>query len=130
MGFYPAGEEEQKPFIETGSLPVDLKPITDEDYFNYFNPPLGYQSVFDEAGPRIESTPEPDYLERAENELKQRLAEVVAVTSILQTKLLMGRKLTDSEILTLNAWMDYSDVLNDTDISDAPDVQWPTKPTE
>lgn len=44
------------------------------------------------------------------------------------TKLTLGR-LKDEEKIKLNAWLDYIDLLEDTDLSDAPDVQWPKKPT-
>ena len=127
-GFYPVDEEEQKPYIKAGSLPDDLKEISDEDYSAFFNPPDGYYSVFDEQGPRLEKIPEPDYVAIAEAQRDSLLAEATTAITVWQTKLLMGRKLTTDETEKLNAWMDYIDVLNDTDLSDAPDVQWPTKP--
>ncbi|HAW6069133.1 TPA: tail fiber assembly protein, partial [Escherichia coli] len=53
-----------------------------------------------------------------------------ATTKIVvwQTKLLMGRKLTDEESTQLNAWMDYIDAVTATDTSTAPDVIWPELP--
>lgn len=55
---------------------------------------------------------------------------------ISQTKLLLGRALSDAEQTALNAWLDYIDELNAldfTDISDKSDfnaVAWPAIPTE
>ncbi|WP_312837182.1 tail fiber assembly protein [Pantoea sp.] len=126
-GFYPSDEEGQQPYVEAGSLPDDLTEISDENYNEFFGPPEGYYSVFDEQGPRIEKIPEPDYVAIAEEQRDSLLAEATTAITVWQTKLLMGRKLTADETEKLNAWMDYIDVLNDTDLSDAPDVRWPTK---
>ncbi|AXF76600.1 hypothetical protein [Erwinia tracheiphila] len=53
-GFYPAGEEEQQPYIEAATLPDDRQAISDEDYAAFFNPPDGCYGVFDEAGPYLD----------------------------------------------------------------------------
>lgn len=45
--------------------------------------------------------------------------------TLLQTKLLMGRKLTTAESEKVNAVLDYIDLLNAVDISNAPNVNWP-----
>lgn len=128
QGFYP--EDMLEAYKKAGSLPDDLLEMSEKDYLAFFNPPSGYGGFFDEKGPRVEKLPEPDYLSIAENQRQILLSEVAPAISVWQTKLMLGRKLTDEETASLNAWIDYSDVLNDTDISDAPDVQWPTKPTE
>lgn len=108
--------------------PYDLIEIPESDYMSWCNPPEGYYQVFDDKGPRLEPIPAPDYHYIAESNRKALLDEAKQAITVWQTKLLMGRKLTDVDTTSLNAWMDYIDVLNDTDISDAPDVQWPTKP--
>ncbi len=102
--------------------------ISDEDYQSFVSPPEGKYLVFDEKGPRLESIPAPDYVALAEDQRGSLLSEATTAITVWQTKLLMGRKLTTAESEKLNAWMDYIDVLNDTDLSDAPDVRWPTKP--
>nr|UVY58312.1 MAG: tail fiber assembly protein [Bacteriophage sp.] len=48
--------------------------------------------------------------------------------TIWQTKLLMGRKLTENESNQLNIWMDYIDALEAVDVSTAPSIEWPTVP--
>ena len=60
-----------------------------------------------------------------QNELK---SEANAATYPLSLKLLAGRKLTTNESCTLNAWIDYTDVLNSLDLSKYPDIAWPSKP--
>ena len=42
----------------------------------------------------------------------------------------MGRKLTDDESASLNAWMDYIDEVAKTKAVTAPDIVWPTPPGE
>ncbi|MEW5290278.1 tail fiber assembly protein [Erwinia papayae] len=60
LGFYPADEENQKPYVDAGTLPDDLQPISDDDYTAFFNPPDGYYGLFDKTGPHLEKNPEPD----------------------------------------------------------------------
>ncbi|MCZ4058232.1 tail fiber assembly protein [Pantoea sp. LMR881] len=110
--------------------PDDLTEMLSEDYDRYWNPPDGYYQVFDDEGPRLEKIPDPDYVAQAEAQRDVLLAEANSATYSLNLKLMMGRKLTESEASKVNAWLDYIDVLNDTDLSDAPDVQWPTRPSE
>ncbi|MDU1575439.1 MAG: tail fiber assembly protein [Pantoea sp.] len=126
QGFYP--EEMFDLYKDAGSLPDDLVEISQKDYDAFFNPPEGYGAVFDDKGPRVEKLPEVDSASIAENERQLRLAEIGPATSTLQTKLLMGRKLTNAETSRLNAWMDYSDALNGLDLSSAPHITWPEKP--
>lgn len=45
-----------------------------------------------------------------------------------QTKLLLGRTLTDEETTSLNAWLDYVDTLDATDANTDADLVWPDEP--
>ncbi|EOZ3809777.1 tail fiber assembly protein [Citrobacter youngae] len=68
----------------------------------------------------------------AEAEVEKR-ARIDAATSrivVWQTKLLMERKLTDAESVSLNAWIDYIDAVTAIDTSTAPDIKWPPLPGE
>lgn len=47
----------------------------------------------------------------------------------LQTKLLLGRKLTTVETSTLNALLDYFDKIDATDANTSEDVEWPAQPS-
>ncbi|ORM64243.1 tail assembly chaperone [Pantoea rodasii] len=109
--------------------PTDLVEISAGDYLAWCNPPEGYYQEFDEKGPRLEELPPIDHQVFTESKRKILLDEATQSIIVWQTKLLMGRKLSNAETESLNAWMDYIDALNDTDISVAPDIQWPTKPT-
>lgn len=57
------------------------------------------------------------------------LADATQQIVPLQTKLLLGRKLTDVETAALNALLDYFDELNATDANTPEDVAWPTHPS-
>lgn len=64
----------------------------------------------------------------AEAQRQQLLAVAQQRITVWQTKMLMGRQLTEIESHQLNAWMDYIDALAAVDISTAPAVEWPTAP--
>ncbi|HCO0598054.1 TPA: tail fiber assembly protein [Escherichia coli] len=64
----------------------------------------------------------------ADAEKQNRLSYATNKIVVWQTKLLMGRTLTDSESAKLNAWMDYIDAVQAIDTSTAPDVIWPELP--
>ena len=110
-----------------GSLPADLREISEADYLAFFNPPAGYVGIFDENGPRVSRLPELDPVAIAENQRRLLLSEIAPTISVWQTKILVGMKLSDSETAALHAWLSYSDALNALDIT-MPDIQWPEKP--
>lgn len=64
----------------------------------------------------------------ADAEKQNRLSYATNKIVVWQTKLLMGRTLTDSESAKLNAWMDYIDAVQAIDTSTAPDIEWPVSP--
>ena len=66
----------------------------------------------------------------AEAEKRARIDAATSRIVVWQTKLLMGRKLTDAESASLNAWIDYIDAVTAIDTSTAPDINWPTPPGE
>ncbi|WP_410676682.1 tail fiber assembly protein [Citrobacter braakii] len=65
---------------------------------------------------------------QAEAEKRARIDAATARIVVWQTKLLMGRKLTDAESASLNAWMDYIDAVTAKDTSTAQDINWPVPP--
>lgn len=65
---------------------------------------------------------------QAEAEKRARIDAATSRIVVWQTKLLMGRKLTDTESASLNAWMDYIDAVTAIDTSTAPDINWPVPP--
>lgn len=64
----------------------------------------------------------------ADAEKQNRLSYATNKIVVWQTKLLMGRTLTDSESAKLNAWMDYIDAVQAIDTSTAPDINWHEPP--
>ena len=75
--------------------------------------------------------PEPtreQYIAQAETHKQFLLEESRQKITFWQTKLLMGRKLTDTESASLNAWIDYIDAVTAIDTSTAPDINWPVPP--
>ncbi|HEC1253794.1 TPA: tail fiber assembly protein [Citrobacter braakii] len=64
----------------------------------------------------------------AEAEKRARIDAATSRIVVWQTKLLMGRKLTDTESVSLNAWMDYIDAVTAIDTSTAPNINWPVQP--
>lgn len=69
-----------------------------------------------------------ELIANADAEKQNRLSYATNKIVVWQTKLLMGRTLTDSESAKLNAWMDYIDAVQAIDTSTAPDIEWPVSP--
>lgn len=80
------------------------------------------------SAPPVPEPSQKELIASAEQEQASRLDAAKSAIVIWQTKLLMGRKLSDAESTQLNAWMDYIDVVTAIDTSKAPDITWPTAP--
>jgi len=78
--------------------------------------------------PEPESVPIEQLIEQAEQRRATLLSNAQISISVWQTKLLMGRKLTEDESAKLNEWMDYIDLVSGIDPSTAPDISWPVAP--
>ncbi|MCK2326609.1 tail fiber assembly protein [Escherichia coli] len=78
--------------------------------------------------PPVADQDQAELIASADAEKQNRLSYATNKIVVWQTKLLMGRTLTDSESAKLNAWMDYIDAVTATDTSTAPDVIWPELP--
>lgn len=106
----------------------DLTEISAEDYMAFFNPPEGKISVWVEDMPMQIMIPGPDYQAEARAKRDALIAEANALTYPFSLRMLMGRTLTDAEKDWVHAWMNYTDKLDDLDMSQAPDITWPVKP--
>lgn len=71
-----------------------------------------------------------DHIAEAEARRAQLTEEAQASVSLIQLKLMAGRKLTGAEATRLNVVLDYIDDIQKTDISNAPDIHWSDFPTE
>lgn len=69
-------------------------------------------------------------VEDAEQQKESFMNEATSEIVVWQTKLLVGRTLTDLEKARLNAWLDYIDELNAVDPTQVPDINWPIPPAE
>jgi len=81
----------------------------------------------------VPDIPEPvkshdELVAEAEAEKRARIDAATSRIVVWQTKLLMGRKLTEAEMANLGLWLDYIDALDALDPSDAPDIEWPVEP--
>ncbi|WP_413528189.1 tail fiber assembly protein [Rahnella inusitata] len=71
-----------------------------------------------------------EMVEDTEQQKESLLNEATSEVVVWQTKLLVGRTLTDLEKAQLNAWLDYIDELNVVDPTQVPDINWPVPPAE
>lgn len=125
-GFYPED-------IEYPSLPDDIVDIDIslwEEMFKGQNNGLVI-TPGEDGRPYLAERPAPtkeqlaDINESRKNSLIDSATQKIVVW---QTKLLMGRKLTDAETKSLNAWIDYIDSLYSVDTSSGEDIEWPSEP--
>lgn len=66
-------------------------------------------------------------VQEAENRKSQLLAEAVEITREWHTDLLLGI-ISDDDKSRLIAWRSYIKTLNEVDVSQAPDIDWPLPP--
>ncbi|CAN1566875.1 TPA: tail fiber assembly protein [Escherichia coli] len=67
-------------------------------------------------------------VETAEQMRQSLIDAAISSIALIQLKLRAGRKLTEDETVKLNYVLDYIDVVAATDISTAPDINWPERP--
>ncbi|EON5751928.1 tail fiber assembly protein [Escherichia coli] len=67
-------------------------------------------------------------VETAEQMRQSLIDAAISSITLIQLKLRAGRKLTEDETVKLNYVLDYIDVVAATDISTAPDINWPERP--
>ena len=90
---------------------------------------IGWTYAGGEIIPPPVADPDPsELIANADAEKQNRLSYATNKIVVWQTKLLIGRTLTDSESAKLNAWMDYIDAVQAIDTSTAPDIEWPVAP--
>lgn len=80
------------------------------------------------SAPPVPEVSQEELIASAKQEQSSRLDAAKSAIVIWQTKLLMGRKLSDAESTQLNAWMDYIDAVTAIDALTAPDITWPVAP--
>lgn len=102
-----------------GALPEGVTPVAPGSDFDIWD---GEQWVKDEVAERAAA------LNAAAMTRASLINEAMASISVIQLKLNAGRKLTEEETAKLNTVLDYIDNVAATDISTAPEVNWPVVP--
>lgn len=129
--FYPEALKEV--YISAGSWPENGADVDDETMAIYTGvapegKTLGADKNGNPAWIDIPPLSAEQQIIQAELHKQFLLDEATQRITIWQTKLLMGRKLTDDESSSLNAWMDYIDEVSKTKTATAPDIEWPVSP--
>ena len=129
--FYP--EALKDVYISAGSWPENGTDVDDETMAIYTGvapegKTLGVDKNGNPAWIDIPPLSAEQQIIQAELHKQFLLDEATQRITIWQTKLLMGRKLTDDESSSLNAWMDYIDEVEKTKTDTAPDIEWPVSP--
>ncbi|GDX05722.1 tail fiber assembly protein [Buttiauxella sp. A111] len=88
----------------------------------------GTRWVFDGKKIRAFSYSPEELQQQAEDKRARLISNAKENIVVGQTKLALGRTLTDKQFNELNTWLDYIDLLEVVDISTAPDVKWPEVP--
>lgn len=130
--FYPAAMKAD--YERAGSWPVDATEVDDDIYIEFTDiPPDGMERVAGKSGyPVWSEIPPPtsdELMIQAENQrelLKNEANEYIGSRQ-WPGKAALGR-LKGDELNQYNLWLDYLDALEVTDISTAPDIEWPVKP--
>lgn len=125
--FYPGD-------IEYNKIPSGAVEVSAEDFAKAMNRRPGETfTVSAEGSVTVIPVPAPtqeQHIAQAEAYKKSLLNDATQKIAIWQTKLLMGRKLTDDESAILDAWMDYIDEVTATKTATAPDIEWPPTPSK
>lgn len=122
-GFYP----EDTCYI---NLPSDIIIISDELYFHLIDGQSAGRLITPNGSNKpYLSDPEINYVAAANAARLSLLDEANSVINGNQwpSKLQLGR-LSESERIQFNQWLDYIDTVNAVDTSTAPDINWPTAP--
>jgi hypothetical protein len=131
LGFIPSAWKEDGTFSEE-SWPSDAILLTDSESDTFWKqvPPEGQQLGMENGRPAWVEIPAPtaeQSIAQADAEKEALLATATAKIVVWQTKLLMGRKLTDSETTQLNGWIDYIDSVSSVDTTKIP-AEFPSAP--
>jgi hypothetical protein len=119
-------------FDAAETWPTDAVDISDDVRGQFWVAPEGKILGAVDGMPAWVDAPPPTHEEAvisAKQKKQALLDEATSKITIWQTKLLMGRKLSDSESAQLNVWMDYIDNVTAIEPETAPQINWPEKPS-
>lgn len=116
--FYPYVLEED--YRNAGSWPEDAVDVSDEIVAEYNDqyPPGKTRAAVDGMPGWVDITPptKEETIQANTNIRDYRISDATSKITVWQTKLLIGRKLTDDEMSQLNMWLDYIDALTVVDL--------------
>ncbi|MFT0682614.1 tail fiber assembly protein [Enterobacter hormaechei] len=120
-------------YIAAGTWPDDAAAISDQWYQYLLNgQSLGRVVTVNEYGQPVLADPPAPTKEQLDAEAEALKATLIATASetisILKDAVDLGRATKEEEALLL-AWREYRISLNRIDTSNAPDIEWPVKPT-
>ncbi|HBK3067015.1 TPA: tail fiber assembly protein [Citrobacter freundii] len=126
QGFFPVDDKRE---YESGAgWPEDGIPVTDSDYKALFDA-QGKGKIIkpDDNGYPVASEPVIDYVATAEAERTSRMSAVtLRINHLVEAQ--DDGDITDSELAELNALRECRTKLRRLDVSNAPDVEWPSYP--
>lgn len=119
-------------YIESGTWPEKTIELTEDELLQFTQlPPEGKMLGVAEGRPVWVDVPAPtrdELVNIADADRQCRIESALNSVSLHRLKLQMGRDLSDEEKKQLGDVVDYIDSLKLTDISTAPDVNWPVIP--
>lgn len=132
--FYIATEKSR--YMANDAWPSDGVEVSEAIFIEFTQPaPGGKKRGADKSGcPAWVDIPlpTPDEMAALEELKKQRLksyANAYITEQQWPSRLALGR-ISEEEKMQFNKWLDYLDALEAIDISNAPDILWPTPPAE
>ncbi|HCC3329599.1 TPA: tail fiber assembly protein [Salmonella enterica] len=129
--FYP--ESELTAYKSNGSIPNDLKPVSDDACEFMGLPPEGkIRGGNAEGMPCWIDIPQPTQEELFAIAERERQRRINATTDYMNSKQWPGKaamgRLSGVDKAQYNLWLDYHDALEAVDVSTAPDIKWPNSP--
>ncbi|HCB1466379.1 TPA: tail fiber assembly protein [Citrobacter freundii] len=126
QGFFPVDDKRE---YESGAgWPEDAIPVTDSDYKALFDA-QGKGKIIkpDDNGYPVASEPVIDYVATAEAERTSRMSALtLRINSLVEAQ--DDGDIADAELAELTALREYRTKLRRLDVSNAPDVEWPSYP--
>ena len=98
-------------YFEIDEKIKQMKPMSDDEYRLYINPPVTKEQLIAEAVAQKQAL----------------IADASQKTQLWQTQLMLGI-ITEEDKAGLKEWMLYVQKVQAVDISTAPDIAWPVKP--
>ncbi|WP_368540843.1 tail fiber assembly protein [Enterobacter soli] len=112
-------------------MPEDIVKVSEDIYVSLMSGQQidGKVITSDENGYPVLVLPEIDNISRAENQRSELLAAADSITADWRIELMLG-EISDENKTMLSAWMEYKKELKAVDVTTAPNVNWPTPPSE